>query len=62
MKKKGITTPFGLFEFPFVCFGLRNVAQMLQRFIDGILREVDFFFTNIDDILVYSRSPEEHER
>jgi len=42
--------------------GLRNAAQTFQRFIDEILREFDFCFAYIDDILVYSRSPEEHER
>ena len=43
-------------------FGLRNAAQTFQRFLDEILRGFDFCFAYIDDILVYSRSPEEHER
>jgi hypothetical protein len=28
--KTAITTPFGLFEFPFMSFGLRNPAQTFQ--------------------------------
>ncbi|XP_054081284.1 uncharacterized protein LOC128919844 [Zeugodacus cucurbitae] len=32
--KTAIITPFGLFEFPFMTFGLRNAAQTFQRFID----------------------------
>ena len=62
VEKAAITTPFGLFEFPFMSFGLRNVAQSFQRFMDEILRLFDFCFAYIDDSLVYSRSPEEHER
>jgi len=62
VKKTAITTPFRLFEFPFISFGLRNAAQTFQRFMDEILREFDFCFTYSDDTLVYSRSPEQHER
>jgi cleavage and polyadenylation specificity factor subunit 1 len=62
VQKTAITTPFGLFEFPFMSFGLRNAAQTFQRFMDEILRGFDFCFSYIDDILVYSRSPQEHEQ
>ena len=43
-------------------FGLRNAAQTFQRFIDDILKDLDFCFAYIDDILVYNKSPEEHEQ
>jgi hypothetical protein len=43
-------------------FGLRNAAQTFQRFMDDILRELDFCSAYLDDILVFSRSPEEHEQ
>jgi hypothetical protein len=62
IKKTAITTPFGLFEFPFMSFGLRNAAQTFQRFMDDILRGLDFCFAYLDDILVFSRSLEEHEQ
>ena len=62
IQKTAITTPFGLFEFPFMSFGLRNAAQTFQRFIDDTLKDLDFCFAYIDDILVYSKSPEEHEQ
>ncbi|KAG7307830.1 hypothetical protein JYU34_006426 [Plutella xylostella] len=61
ISKTAITTPFGLFEFPFMTFGLRNAAQTFQRFIDEVLMGLDFTFGYIDDILVFSRSPEQHK-
>ena len=60
IKKTAITTPFGLFEFPFMSFGLRNAAQTFQRFIDEVLRGLDFCYAYIDDILVASTSEREH--
>ena len=41
-------------------FGLRNAAQTFQRFIDDVCRGLDFVFVYLDDILVASRSLEEH--
>ena len=58
--KTAITTPFGLFEFRFMTFGLRNAAQTFQRFIDEVLRGLDFCYAYIDDILIASTSLEEH--
>ncbi|KAL1448829.1 hypothetical protein WDU94_000084 [Cyamophila willieti] len=58
--KTAITTPFGLFEFPYMSFGLRNAAQTFQRFIDEVLRGLDFCFPYIDDVLVASESEAQH--
>lgn len=59
--KTAITTPFGLYEFPFMTFGLRNAAQTFQRFIDEVLRGLDFCYCYLDDILISSISSQEHE-
>lgn len=59
--KTAISTPFGLFEFSYMTFGLRNAAQTFQRHIHEVLRGLDFTFTYIDDILVASESEEEHK-
>ena len=59
--KTAVITPFGLFEFLRMPFGLRNAAQTFQRFIDEVLRGLHFTYAYIDDVLVASTSPEEHE-
>jgi hypothetical protein len=61
IEKTAITKPFCLFKFPFISFGLRNAAQTFQRFVDDTLRGLNFCFAYQDDILVFSKSLEEHE-
>lgn len=58
--KTAITTPFGLFEFPLMTFGLRNAANTFQRFMDEVLRDLNFCFPYIDDVLVFSKNEQEH--
>lgn len=58
--KTAIITPFGLFEFVRMPFGLRNAAQTFQRFIDQVCRGLDFVYVYLDDILVASRDKTEH--
>ena len=62
ISKTAITTPFGLFEFVRMPFGLRNAAQTFQRFIDEVLRDLHFSYTYIDDVLNASSTPEEHKQ
>lgn len=59
--KTAVTTPFGLFEFVRMPFGLRNAAQTFQRFIDEVLHGLTFAYAYLDDVLVASPSTEEHE-
>jgi len=58
--KTAITTPFGLYEFLYMPFSLRNAAQTFQRFIDGILQDLPFCYAYIDDILIASKDEIEH--
>jgi hypothetical protein len=60
VEKTAVTTPFGLFEFLRMPFGLRNAAQTFQRFIDSITRDLDFVHVYIDDLLVASSNVDEH--
>ena len=59
--KTAITTPFGLFEFLQMPFGLRNAAQSFQRFMDQVLRGLPFAYSYLDDILIASATAEEHQ-
>lgn len=59
--KTAISTPFGLYEFPFMTFGLRNAGQTFQRFVDEVTRGFDFCYCYIDDFLVFSRDEVEHK-
>lgn len=60
VEKTAVITPFGLFEFIFMTFGLRNAGQTFQRYINHALGDLDFVFIYIDDILIASSSHEEH--
>ena len=58
--KTAIITPFGLFEFLRMPFGLRNAAQAFQRLMDVTCRDLPFVFIYIDDLLVASENETEH--
>lgn len=49
-----------LYEFLRMPFGLRNAAQTFQRFVDQVLRGLSFCFAYLNDILVFSSTPDEH--
>ena len=51
----------GLEEFGLEEFGLRNVAQTFQPFIDQVLHGLPYCYSYIDDLLVASDSPEQHQ-
>jgi len=58
--KTAIVTPFGLFEYLFMPFGLLNAAQSFQRLMDRLFGHLPFLFTYLDDHLIASRTLEEH--
>lgn len=60
ISKTAIITPFGLWEFLRMPFGLKNAAQTFQRLMDSILRDVPEVFVYLDDILVSSINQYEH--
>lgn len=61
-QKTAIITPFGLYEFTCMTFGLRNASQTFQRFMHQVLRGIDDCFCFIDDILLYSQDEEQHQK
>ena len=60
IEKTAITTPFGLFDFVCMPFGLRNAGSTFQRYIDNVFMNVEPVFIYLDDILDYSESIEQH--
>lgn len=60
--KTAIITPFSLYEFTHMTFGLRNAAQTFQRLIHEVLRGLEFVFPYMDDICVALSNAEEHSK
>lgn len=61
-RKTAVITPFGLYEFNVMPFGLCNAAQSFQRLIDTALRRLEFVRAYIDDIIVGSSDEETHKQ
>lgn len=61
IKKTAVITPFGLFEFSRMCFGLRNAGQTFQRHIDNVMRGLPVFCF-VDDVLVASADETTHKQ
>lgn len=71
IEKTAICTPFGLYEFTKMNFGLSGASQTFQRFIDTVTRRLEVTcpdnttrqvvcFAYVDDLLIASKSQEEH--
>jgi Reverse transcriptase (RNA-dependent DNA polymerase) len=58
--KTAIVTPFDLFEYMYMPFGIKNASQTFQHLMDKILRGLPYVFVYLDDILIASTSLQEH--
>ncbi len=59
--KTAVITPFGLWEFTRMPFGLKNTGQTFRRLMDRVGADMPFVFIYLDDILVASPDPELHK-
>ena len=59
--KMVIITPFGLWEFIWMPFGLKCATQTFQRFMDRVTQGLQNIFVYLDDILVASMDDAQHE-
>lgn len=58
--KTAMISSVGLYEYLRMPLGLKNAPATFQCFINSIFCDLPFVFSYIDDIIVYSSSPEEH--
>ena len=60
--KTAFTTRYGLYEYTVMSFGLTNVLAYFMYLMNKIFMEYldKFIVVFIDDILIYSKSEEEH--
>jgi hypothetical protein len=55
-------TPFGRYFFRRLPFGITSAPEIFQREMSVILKDLEGVAVFMDDILVFSNSPEEHEQ
>ena len=54
------TSPFGKYEYVKVPFGLAQAPAYFQELMTGVLKNLPFAMAYLDDIIIYSSTPEEH--
>ena len=58
--KTAFTSPFGKYEYVKVPFRLAQALAYFQELMTGVLKDLPFAMAYLDDIIIYSSTPEEH--
>ena len=60
--KTAFTTPFGLFEYTRMPFGLTGAPATFQRLMNGVMSDFlfNFLLVYLDDLLIFSESFDDH--
>ena len=53
-------TPFGLFQYEVMAFGMTNAPSTFQRLINHIIRDIEGVYAYLDDIVIIGDTWEEH--
>ena len=58
--KTAFNSPFGKYEYVKVLFGLMQAPAYFQELMTGILKDFPFAIAYLDDIIIFSKTPQEH--
>ena len=58
--KQHLTHPFGKYEYIKVLFRLAQAPAYFQELMAGILKDFPFAIAYLDDIIIFSKTPQEH--
>ena len=58
--KTAFNSPFGKYEYIKVPFGLAQALAYFQELMTGILKDFPFAMAYLDDIIIFSKMPQEH--
>jgi hypothetical protein len=53
-------TPFGLYQYKVMPFGLKNAPATFQRMVNHVVADIDGCEAYVDDLIVYSQTWEQH--
>ena len=60
LPKTAFNSPFGKYEYVKVLFGLAQAPAYFQELITSILKDFPFAIAYLDDIIIFSKTPQEH--
>ena len=60
LPKTAFNSPFRKFEYVKVPFGLAQALAYFQELMTGILKDFSFAVAYLDDIIIFSKAPQEH--
>ena len=60
IQKMAFNSPFGKYEYVKVPFGLAQAPAYFQELMTGILKDFSFATAYLDDIIIFSKTPQEH--
>ena len=59
-KKTAFVTPLGKYEYLKVPFGLAQAPAYFQNLMNKVLQGLNFTLAYLDDIIIFSETPEQH--